>query len=101
MWLKGYKNCHNIAHHTHALGCGRLHRHSSVTVVHATPNVQQALLLFVDVMHSLLNDTQYLVVNQTGLGCLVAPDLVQCKRYSLLEKSYSGAYPMNRDAVNV
>jgi len=39
-------------------------------VVHATPNVQQALLLFVSVMHSqlinsLLDDIPYLVVDQT------------------------------------
>jgi len=42
---------------------------TSAEVVHATPNVQQALLLFVNVMHSQLknlplDDTPYFVVNQ-------------------------------------
>jgi len=53
--------CLNV--HTHVDGCI-----VSDEVVHATPNVQQAQLLFVNVMHSqlvnsLLDDTPYLVVN--------------------------------------
>jgi len=49
-------------------------------VVHATPNVQQAQLLFVIVMHSqlknsLLDDTPYLLVNQIEVWAVLWPQI--------------------------
>jgi len=49
-------------------------------VVHATPNAEQALLLFVNVMHSqlknsLLDDIPYLVVNQIEVWAVCWPQI--------------------------
>jgi len=54
----------------------------SDAVVHAMANVQQALLLFVSVMHPqltnlLLDDTRNLVINQIRFGLLGATYVVE------------------------
>jgi len=94
--------CLHLPTHMHQDVDGCIVRYA---MVHAKPNVQQALLLFVNVMHpqlinSLLDDTPYFVVKQTGLFD-VAPDLVQWKTCSLLEKSYSVTCPVCKCAVNI